>query len=157
MYSKYKQFFFFLTQAYRTASDTAPTPDIISKYIATNITDDYIQSQHCQLNHHTNHHHNSKDINTNCTHHDNNIHVTITIKIEIHQTPHYHMEYTLIDNGSQLVVSSYHLIFEYSILMIMMELDLILTLTFHLESTYCNHNHIDWLITSLEYQYYYYY
>ena len=32
--------------------------------------------------------------------------IKITIHIEINCTPHYHMEYTLIDNGSQLVVSS---------------------------------------------------
>ena len=31
---------------------------------------------------------------------------TLTINLEINQTPHCHMEYTLIDNGSQLVVSS---------------------------------------------------
>ena len=36
--------------------------------------------------------------------------------------PHYYMEYTLIDNGSQLVVLRVELIFEYSILIIMMEM-----------------------------------
>ena len=35
---------------------------------------------------------------------------------------HYYIEYTLIDNGSQLVVLRAHLIFECSILIIMMEM-----------------------------------
>ena len=34
----------------------------------------------------------------------NNINNNKTINIEIKEMPHYHIEYTLIDNGSQLVV-----------------------------------------------------